>query len=171
MFRNLPQDVKEAFTSVEYVQILEGIEKKNNLHLDQAAALSNEIYKLILGLTHPQQFIGAIKSAINISDEAAKSIAAEVNEKIFRPVKDSLMRIHKMKDVAEEEEKDSFEADIPVAPQKEEPKEYGITTSTKTAGELPPKKDSETNFAENKLTQPFSIPKKTTAPDPYRESV
>jgi hypothetical protein len=83
------------------MEIIDGIEKKHRLHIDQAAKLSDEIYKLMLGVVSPQQFISNIESGSRIPHETAKQIATEVNEKIFRPVRESLIRIHQM-DTAEE---------------------------------------------------------------------
>jgi hypothetical protein len=101
ILKGLPPDVNEAIGSVNYIDTLTDMEKKYRLHIDQMDALGNEIYKLMLGLTPPQQFVGVIKTSANLSDETAKQIAAEVNEKIFRPIRESLIQIHQM-DTAEE---------------------------------------------------------------------
>lgn len=172
MLKTLPPDVNEAIGSVNYIDTLIDIEKKYHLHLDQADALGNEIFKLMLGLTQPQQFIGALKASVGVSDEAAKVIATEVNEKIFRPIKDSLMQIHKMKDSGEiKKDNTSDELRNDSVPQGEIPEEYGITNNAKNnREETQPVRSEVKNIAENKLSEPFSLPKKTSAPDPYRES-
>lgn len=157
LFKKLPPDVREAYGSVEYMKVLDEIEKKHGLHIDQAGELSNEIYKLVLGITLPQKFISAVASSVRVTPETAREITEEVNQRIFRPVKDSLVQIHKMKESAEKPEdelslKEEVGIDeIPEAPSREENK-------------------TGMNFSEEKLTGNFSMPKKTGgSPDPYRE--
>ncbi len=141
-FNALPEDVREAMTAVNTVNIMVEIKTKYNLHVDQLKELSTETGMLMLGATHPQEFIGKIEAALHIPNENAKQIAAEINEKIFRPVRESLMQIHEM---GEEKSIQPIIESMPAI-----------------AEEIPePKKEPEL---------PVSIPKKT-APDPYREAV
>lgn len=173
ILKGLPPDVNEAIGSVDYIDTLMGMEKKYRLHIDQADALGNEIYKLMLGLIPPQEFIGQIETNARIPRETAKLIAAEVNEKIFRPVRESLMQIHKMKEGIEEDAATAAVSDVPAG---EIPEEQKIKDNAKNEmEETQPVRSApaETkNIAENKLTEPFSLSKKTdAAPDPYRETV
>lgn len=146
LLENLPDDVKEAVYSVETSRIILDIEKKYNLHVDQAGELANEALLLTVGATPPQKFIENIRVRMKIPPDVAKQIGAEVNEKIFRPIRKSLMQIHKIEE----------EAAAPEIPTNEGP----------SAGEMK-------NIAEEKLAGAFSIPKKTDIekPDPYRETV
>lgn len=192
ILKELPPDVNEAIGSVNYIDTLLDIEKRYRLHLDQADALGNEIFKLMLGLTSPQQFIDAIVSAVKIPRETAKLIATEVNEKIFRPVRESLMQIHKAKE-AETSVSSAPIADVatPTIPAVEIPERHDISDNAKNKMEETfPEKETKRapepmpNIMESKLTEPFSLPvssqsspavsppqKTDTAPDPYREAV
>ena len=93
MFYELPDDVKEAMTSVDTVQVLNEIKEKYKLHIDQIGQLSAEIALVMIGASSPQRFISKIESSMNISDETAKSIASEVNKKIFQVVRSILKNI------------------------------------------------------------------------------
>lgn len=132
ILKNLPLDVNEAIGSVDYVDTLISMEKKYRLHIDQMDALGSEVYKLMLGLTPPQQFIDMVKTSVNVSDETAKQIATEVNAKILRPVRESLIQIHQM-DVAEESVQPVIDntavpaGEIPEPPKKTTPDPYRET--------------------------------------------
>jgi hypothetical protein len=94
-FEELPGDVKEAMSSVETTRIILDMQKKYAFHVDQTGSLSNEILLLSLGLTPPQKFSENIEKRMRISPDVAQKVTVEVNEKIFRPIRESLMRIHK----------------------------------------------------------------------------
>jgi hypothetical protein len=96
MFSELPDDVKEAMTSVDTVDILKEIQEKYHFHLDQIGDLSAEVGMLMLGATPPQRFISNIEKNLNITKEVATEIATTVNEKIFKKVRHSLMELHQM---------------------------------------------------------------------------
>lgn len=155
IFQTLPQDVRDAYYSVEYEKTLEDIAKKYKLHLDQADALSNETYRLMLSLTHPPEFIGNISRRLNVPSETAKMIAGEINERILRPIRASLMKIHKM--IEKDQQEEDNDNDAVDAPQEPAPERISLA-----------------NVAEEKLKASFTIPQKTsgyTGSDPYREEV
>lgn len=159
-------DVREAYGSIEYEKVLDEVEKKFQLHIDQAGALSNEVFLLMLGLTQPQEFTGKVKSAVNVSDEIAKQVSQEVNEKIFRPIRTSLMKIHKMVDEKEEQEESGE-----VSSGESESEETKVAETEASEKKLEPEK---INIAEEKLKKTFSIPKKDSGyagKDPYHEEV
>lgn len=169
----LPEDVKEAMTAVNTVNILTAMKSKYNLHIDQLGELSGEVGLLMVGAVRPQEFIGKIEASLHIPRETAKLIATEVNEKIFRPVRESLMQIHKMNDAKEAvgEKAPAMETTMPSA---EISQIHSIKDNMKNKTEETfPEKTKIPEIkttADNKLTEPFSEPKKTSAPDPYRES-
>lgn len=155
----LPEDVKEAMTAVNTVNILTAMKSKYNLHIDQLGELSGEVGLLMVGAVRPQEFIGKIEASLHIPRETAKQIATEVNEKIFRPVRESLMQIHKMNDAKEAVEEKAPAIDTTMSPPPISPEQKDAPKTVETK-----------NVPDNKLTEPFSVPKKTSAPDPYRES-
>jgi hypothetical protein len=96
MFAELPDDVKEAMTSVDTVDILKEIQDKYHFHLDQIGDLSAEVGMLMLGATPPQRFISNVEKNLSITKEIATEIATTINEKIFKKVRHSLMELHAM---------------------------------------------------------------------------
>jgi hypothetical protein len=172
IFNELPEDVKEAMTAVDTVNIMMELKTKYNLHIDQLSELSAEVGMLMLGITHPQDFIGKVEASLRVPHETAKLIATEVNEKIFRPVRESLVQIHNMEEAPLAQENTPKESSSTIQ-QAEIPEENDIKNNTKNEKEeLFPEKRETKDIAENKLTEPFSMPQKTGGtPDPYRESV
>ncbi len=96
MFEKLPNEIQGVLDSNETISFLKQIEKKYDLPLEKVQELSAEIGMLLLGASSPQRFIPNIKESMKISEETAKAIASEVNEKIFRPVKESLKQLHSL---------------------------------------------------------------------------
>jgi len=96
IFEKLPNDIQGALYSDEIVLLLKQIEKKYNLQREQTVSLSAEIGVLMFGTSTPQRFIPNIQESMGIPEETAKAIASEVNEKIFRPVKESLKQLHSL---------------------------------------------------------------------------
>lgn len=169
VFARLPEDVKEAMTAVNTVTIMMGLKTKYNLHIDQLGELSADVGMLMLGAIRPQEFIGKVEAGLRIPHETAKQIATEVNEKIFRPVRESLMQIHKMKE-EEGEVRGSIE-DVPTVPPGEISQSYNIKDNVKNEKEETHSTRTETkNIPENKA-ETVSLPPKPAAPDPYREAV
>jgi hypothetical protein len=48
----------------------------------------------MLGLTHPSSFVSSLTTKMGISRENAQRIAAQINESVFMPVRESLKKIH-----------------------------------------------------------------------------
>jgi len=93
-YATLPKDLQEAVLSVDSNKVLREITKTNKLHIDQAAEMSDETGLVMLGLTHPGEYVANLKNRLKISEEQARAIAKEVNEKIFVEIKESLKKIH-----------------------------------------------------------------------------
>lgn len=96
MFEKLPNEIQGMLDSNETISFLKQIEKKYDLSLEKVQELSAEIGTLMLGASSPQYFIPNIQKSMQISENIAKAITSEVNEKIFRPVKESLKDLHSL---------------------------------------------------------------------------
>lgn len=101
MYDNLPEDLKEAIFGVEMSNIVEKIGRKHTLNIEQIGDLANETGMVMLGVTHPDEFIINLTDRLKIDKEKSRTIAQEINEQIFKPVRDSLRKIH---NIREEEE-------------------------------------------------------------------
>lgn len=94
--RSVPDDIKLAISSTETSNKIENISNKNNLHIDQMGILSSHIAYLMLGLLNPKDFIEEISRSMKVDYSVSKKIAIEVNEQIFRPIRESLKKIHQL---------------------------------------------------------------------------
>ncbi|KKT20812.1 MAG: hypothetical protein UW04_C0020G0003 [Parcubacteria group bacterium GW2011_GWB1_43_8] len=102
MYDNLPEDLKDAIFGLEMNEIVEKIGRENQLNIEQIGDLANETGMVMLGVTHPNEFIGNLADRLEVDKEKARAIAQEINEQIFKKVRDSIRKIHNMR---EEEER------------------------------------------------------------------
>jgi len=114
LFSELPADVKEAITSVDTMDIINELKEKYKLHIDQIGQLSAQITLVMAGAASPDRFISDIESSMRISKETAQAITGEVNEKIFRTIRNTLKDIQ-LKERPEELKKESKNA-VPQKP-------------------------------------------------------
>ncbi len=97
-YRKLPQDVQEAIFSVDTAEIIREIGEKHKLMIDKIGELADEIGLVMLGFTHPSQFISNLGDRLGVDKVIAKEIAEEVNSKIFFPIRENLKKIHAMEE-------------------------------------------------------------------------
>jgi len=143
-YKNLPEDVKQAYGSVEVTEQLQNIGKKHQLHIDQVGALVDEVGWVMIGVTHPSNFVKKVAERLAIDKEQARKIAAEVNEQVFRPIRESLKRIHSIGDVVDEETRDKEQKTREEKPQRPVQKPTTQPTTPKKEGEVPENLPSET---------------------------
>ena len=108
MYDNLPEDLKDAIFGLEMNEIVEKIGRENQLNIEQIGDLANETGMVMLGVTHPNEFIGNLADRLEVDKEKARAIAGEINEQIFKKVRESLRKIHNMREGVEEEEQDKI---------------------------------------------------------------
>src|SRR3989338_4689731 len=89
----LPENLREAYSSVNTTEILEEIGKKHGLHIDETGGLVDETGYVMLGVTPPQEYIKNLAEALEIPREKAKEIAVDVNEQVFKPIREALKQV------------------------------------------------------------------------------
>jgi hypothetical protein len=89
-FQNLPEEIQDAFLSVDTYQNIKKIVDKYKLHIDQSGKLSEEIGFVMLGVTRPEDFLGSIQQKLGISTETAGEIVKDINTSIFFPIRTEL---------------------------------------------------------------------------------
>ncbi|OGZ27271.1 MAG: hypothetical protein A3F95_00055 [Candidatus Nealsonbacteria bacterium RIFCSPLOWO2_12_FULL_39_31] len=109
MYDNLPEDLKDSIFGLEMNEIVEKIGRENQLNIEQIGDLANETGMVMLGVTHPNEFIGNLADRLEVDKEKARAIAGEINEQVFKKVRDSLRKIHNMREGGEEEQKTEIE--------------------------------------------------------------
>src|SRR3989344_1468576 len=103
MYDSLPEDLKDSIFSVDTTSVVNEIGRKYGLAIDKIGDLANETGMVMLGVTHPNEFIGNLTERLEVDKEKARAIAGEINEQVFKKVRESLRKIHNMRDEAEEE--------------------------------------------------------------------
>lgn len=101
-FRLLPEEVKEAYASIETTETIIQIRDKYHLHIDQTSALAEEIGSVMLGLSKPSDFINNLSKNLRVTQMVATEITKDVNDKIFNPIKESLKQIHNLENTSNE---------------------------------------------------------------------
>ncbi|HBV01331.1 MAG TPA: hypothetical protein DEF00_02990 [Candidatus Taylorbacteria bacterium] len=96
-FEDLPPGLRQSLSSVDTANSIQGIAKKYLLHVDQMASLASETGLVLLGLTHPADFIGNLGKRLRLKEEEAREIAREISAEIFVKVRDSLRGLHEPK--------------------------------------------------------------------------
>lgn len=105
MYENLPEDLKDAIFGLEMNEIVEKIGRENHLNIEQIGDLANETGMVMLGVTHPNEFIANLAERLETDKEKVRAIAQEINEQIFKKVRDSLRKIHNIREGVEQEDK------------------------------------------------------------------
>ena len=198
-YEKLPEDLKNAIFSVETADIIQKISKKYGLQIDQMGELASETGLVMMGLTHPKDYIKNLSGRLGVDIDTAKKIAQEVNSEIFLPVKEHLKKIHGIEKEAPEkdmevklpgEEVTPFELTQkhkpepplvpeitkppePSAPPKPEPdlSDTAHPTAPKPSAEPQPETEPPTAiFREKIMEKPFRKPSQTTEIEEPKET-
>ncbi len=88
-YKKVPYPIRECIASEELGTIVLSVGKTHNLHVDTIGALERETTNMLLGLINPEQFVAELKSA-GIPQESIPNIVAELNTKIFVPLRERM---------------------------------------------------------------------------------
>lgn len=102
-FEKIPEPLQDAMASVDTARIINNVGKKYNLHIDQIGALSEEAGYVLLGLTHPTEFVSSLTKRLGVGRVVASQIASDINEQIFLKFRDIIKDAQKGRKRAEEE--------------------------------------------------------------------
>lgn len=184
IYKNLPDDLKRAFSSANTGKIVEKIGRENQLNIEQIGDLANETSMVMLGVTHPNEFITNLAERLEADKEKTRAIAQKINEQIFKPVRDSLRKIHNIREEGETPKNETSREDILKEIEKEHSEESVVPEIMR--GSANPFEEKmkegvliapveEKHYIEEKpkvenLPEPEK-PKKYQGVDPYREPV
>lgn len=99
----LPEDVKKAILSVDYSAQLQEVVKRNHLLIDQAGSLETETTLTLLGLEPIADYVENISRELALPREKALIVAHDVDELIFKNIRESLQTMNN-EALAEEQE-------------------------------------------------------------------
>ena len=110
--KTLPPELRQAIFSVDYAQKLQEIVKNNKLMIDQAGKLEAETSLVMIGIEPIDKYVGNLVKNVGLSSIQASIVAHDVNESIFKNIRESLKVLS---DTMEEEEVAS-EIITPISP-------------------------------------------------------
>ena len=93
-FEELPQGLRQSISSVDTANAIQDIAKKYLLHVDQMAELASETGLVLLGLTHPADFIANLSRRLRLPEDKAREIARDISAQILVKVREALRVIH-----------------------------------------------------------------------------
>lgn len=117
-FKQLPESLREAIFSAEITETLIAIGKKYGLGLDKVGDLSTETNLVMLGVTHPNQYISSLQQTLGIERDVARNIAQEVNTQVFAKIREELRKLHDIKDEEKTETPQSAAIQAPAIQEK-----------------------------------------------------
>lgn len=86
----LPPQLRDAVFSSENADKLFEIGKHHELMIDKFGEMTHETGLLMLGVTHPDEFVGNLATRLEVDKAKAKTIADDINREIFAPVREHL---------------------------------------------------------------------------------
>lgn len=93
-YLKLPKQLQDALFSVDSAEAVRQIGEKYKLMIDKIGLLADETGYVMLGITHPKDFISKISERLQVDQKTARLLAEEINEKIFAPVREHLKKLH-----------------------------------------------------------------------------
>lgn len=91
----LPQDLQTAFESEDTTNSVWNITKeKHKLSDGEVSKVARIIGLIFLGELPIKSFIAELKNALGVDIAKAQTIAQDINQAIFQPVRESLMAVH-----------------------------------------------------------------------------
>ena len=117
--QKLPQEVRTFIASSGWDKTIEEILTKFNLSEETQGIFRNEVLLVIVGIVHPDEFRGELADQLGAYDENTDSIASEIDEKIFAPIRPALIAFfesEQSKEGGEEEKAVSAPSEALLAP-------------------------------------------------------
>ncbi|MFH1454790.1 MAG: hypothetical protein ABIF22_00455 [bacterium] len=90
----LPPEIKQAIYSIDYPQKLQEIVRNNKLMIDQAGKLEAETTLVMAGIEPLDQYVNNLIKNVGLSSIQASVVAHDVNESVFKGIRESLRKIN-----------------------------------------------------------------------------
>ncbi|MFA7315242.1 MAG: hypothetical protein WC059_00365 [Candidatus Paceibacterota bacterium] len=111
-FENLQPEIQDAIMSSNYEKELYDISQKYKLNIEQMGQLELNTTLVMLGNTHPDEYVDELVTDLKIKKEDALAISNDVNERIMKNIREILK-----KNFEKEDEEESASKEVPVPPQ------------------------------------------------------
>lgn len=93
-YTSLPQDLRDAVTSVEVTENLERVAKSYGLMMDKAGEIVSEAGFVMIGLTPINEFVPNLQGRLGVSKDLATKIAQDISAQVFAKVRASMKKVH-----------------------------------------------------------------------------
>src|SRR3989344_3936363 len=93
-FKTLPEDIQGLIMDDDFGPAVTLLCKELGVDAVKALDVEDEVFDILIGFSHPKDFIHNIRSKIGVDEEKARAIAEKVNNEIFQLVKESLKVVH-----------------------------------------------------------------------------
>ncbi len=166
-FSALPPEVQRAITDADLSAKLQEIVKNNKLLIDQAAGLETATMLVLFGLEPLENYTQSLMKNVGLSSIQASVVSHDVNETIFKSVRDFLKQINSETAEAEASEKITDEnkeneplatpikLNIPTQEIHADMAKEGIEIQTNNLPEVAPVASFPTSFISAQKTEPL----------------
>ncbi|MEK7560926.1 MAG: hypothetical protein AAB539_03165 [Patescibacteria group bacterium] len=90
----LPESLKDALFSPDIARAMVEIGKKYGLNIEATGLMAEETGYVVLGLTHPEDFVRVLAKATGLHHGAAGEMASDINRRVFFPLRETLKAAH-----------------------------------------------------------------------------
>ncbi len=91
-FTALPPVVQKAITSADISSRMRTLAEKHRLHLDQWDKLENEVLLTLLNIEPMESLAANLEAHVGILAQESAALVTDINEIIFRPIREALER-------------------------------------------------------------------------------
>lgn len=109
LFWASPQEVQDFLQSEHLLETLRELADAHHLHIDQLQNLSEEVVAVGIGARPPSSFTEKITRNLEISSKEAAEITKEIDDKVFKVIKQNLVMGHRQENEEEDHSKLSRE--------------------------------------------------------------
>ncbi|MCD6402410.1 hypothetical protein J7L36_00965 [bacterium] len=96
LYKNLPQELKNALFSEETSDAIYETCKRNKVPEEKVGGITEYVGHVLLGVLSPDEFQKTLEKELKLKKTTAKKVAQEINRFVFYPVKGALEEIYKI---------------------------------------------------------------------------
>ena len=96
---NLPQETRKAIDSVDWRAVILGMRERKGYSLEQLEDLELETELVLCGLSLPENYPKELEDKMKIPRSQVDLLVNEMNELVFKKIKDELIRNNQRKDI------------------------------------------------------------------------
>ena len=172
-YKTLPQPLKDALWAEETIDHVFDVGKAQKLTVSQMGELADIVGMVILGILKPEDFGSEIQRKLNLTMErksAADAIVVAINEKIFAPLRNEILKIEKKNVSSPQPKIRNIEQALPISNSQISPPYEGGVGEVKTAPQ-PTSIFAKHIPASPELPRGEPEPPRYAGRDPYREPI